>query len=64
MNETLYFGFWYYGQFSCVIFFSISILQNVNKDYLIFLYFRNFVAKSNQKPEKKNGTNETLDYGT
>ena len=26
-------------------------LQNVNKDYIIFSYFHNFVAKSDQKPE-------------
>jgi len=36
-------------------------LQNVIKDYIIFSYFRNFVAKSDQKPKTKNGTNETLD---
>ena len=45
------FGFWYFGHFSCVIFFPIFFrlahlaLQNVNKDYTIFLYFRNFIAK-------------------
>ena len=33
-------------------------LQNVNKDYVIFSYFYNFVAKSDQKP--KNGMNKTL----
>ena len=26
-------------------------LQNVNKDYVIFWYFPNFVAKSDQKPK-------------
>ena len=33
------------------IFFCLAhlALQNVNKDYVIFLYFRNFVAKSDQK---------------
>jgi hypothetical protein len=36
-------------------------LQNVNKDYVIFLYFRNFVAKCDQKPKMKNWMNETLD---
>ena len=40
-----FFGFWYFGHFSCVIFFPIFFclahlaLQNVNKDYIIFLYF-------------------------
>jgi len=34
-------------------------LQNVNKDYIIFSHFRNFVAKSDQKPKTKNGMNET-----
>ena len=29
-------------------------LQNVNKDYVIFSYFRNFVAKSDQKQKLKN----------
>ena len=28
-------------------------LQNVNKDYIIFLYFCNFVTKSDQKPKMK-----------
>ena len=36
------------------------LLQNVNKDYVIFLYFHNFVAKSDQKPKMKNGMNETF----
>jgi len=40
------------------VFFHLA-LQNVNKDYVIFLYFRNFVAKSDQKPKTKNGMNET-----
>ena len=54
------FGFWYFGHFSCVIFFPFLFrlahlaLQNVNKDYVIFLYFRNFIAKSDQKPKTKN----------
>jgi hypothetical protein len=29
----------------------------VNKDFVIF--FRNFIAKSDQKPKTKNGMNET-----
>ena len=38
---------WFLFQF----FFHLAhlALQNVNKDYIIFLYFRNFVAKSDQK---------------
>ena len=54
-----------FGHFSCVIFFPVFFrlahlaLQNINKDYLIFSYFRNFVAKKNQKPKTKNGMNET-----
>ena len=30
-------------------------LQNVNKDYVIFSYFRNSIAKSDQKQKTKNG---------
>ena len=35
------------------IFFRLAhlALQNVNKDYVVFLYFRNFVAKGGQKPK-------------
>ena len=46
----LSFGFWYFGHISCVIFFPFFFrlahlaLQNVNKDYAIFLYFRNMNA--------------------
>jgi hypothetical protein len=41
------------------IFFRLAhlALQNVNKDYAIFWYFCNLVAKSDQKT--KNGMNET-----
>jgi hypothetical protein len=59
-------GFWYFGHFSCVIFvlvfFSLAhlALQNVKKDYIIFLYFRNFIAKSEQKPKTKNVMNKTI----
>ena len=35
--------------------------QNLDKDYVIFLYFRNFVAKSDQKPKTKFWMNETYD---
>ena len=43
------------------LFFRLAhlALQNVNKDYVIFLYFRNFVGKSDQKPKTKNLMNET-----
>ena len=34
-------------------------LQNVNKDYVIFLYFRNFIGKSDQNPKTKKRMNET-----
>ena len=45
--------------FSFHFFSVLPILQNVNKDYVIFLYFLNFVAKSDQKPNTKNGMNKT-----
>ena len=48
-----YFGFWYFGQLTCVIFFPVFSLQNVNKDYVTFLHFCNFVAKSAQKQKKQ-----------
>ena len=35
-------------------------LQNVNKDYTIFSYFRNFIAKSAKKQKTKNEMNETI----
>ena len=35
-------------------------LQNINNDYVIFLYFRKFIAKSDQKPKTKNGMNKHL----
>jgi hypothetical protein len=45
-----------------LVFFVLPImLQNVNKDYIIFMFFCNFVAKSDQKPNTKNGMNETND---
>ena len=59
------FGFWYFGHFSFVIFFLFfSVLpivpcKKVNIDYVIFLYFRNFVDKSDQKPKTNNGMNDT-----
>ena len=34
-------------------------LQNASKEYVIFLYFPNFITKSDQKPKTKNGMNET-----
>ena len=45
--------------FSVFFRFAHLALQNVNKDYIIFSYFRNFIAKSDQKPKPKNGMNET-----
>ena len=44
--------------FSCLAHLT---LQNVNKDYVIFSYFGNFVTKSDQKLKTKNGMNETKD---
>ena len=42
------------------VFFGVAhlALQNVNHDYAIFLYFPNFVTKSDQKPNRKNGMKE------
>ena len=64
--------FSYVGHFSCVIFFMmcsvslsfpaylvLSCLVRETKDYVIFSYFRNLVAKSDQKPKTKYGMNET-----
>ena len=56
------FGFWYFGHFSCVIFFPVFrpahlALQNVNKDY-IFSNFCNLFIKSHHKPKTKR-MNET-----
>ena len=59
------FGFWYFSHFSCTIFFPVFFrlahlaLQNVIKDYVIFSYFWDFVAKSDQKPKTKNRMNKT-----
>ena len=49
--------------FSFRVFFRLAhlALQNVNKDYVIFSNFRNFVAKSDQKTKTKNGMNETYE---
>ena len=48
--------------FSFRVFFRLAhlVLQNVNKDYIIFLYFYNFVSKSDQKPKIEIGMNERL----
>ena len=47
------FGFWYFGHFFFPFFLRLVhlALQNVNKNYVIFLYFRNFIPKvtKNQK---------------
>ena len=47
------------------VFFRLAhlALQNANKDYVIVLYFSNFVAKSDQKPKMKNGMNVTKETG-
>ena len=56
-----------FDHFSFLILFPLFFrlahlaLQNVNKDSMIFSYCRNFVAKSDQKPKKKNGMNEIYD---
>ena len=58
-SHTFVFGFWYFGHFKCVIFFPVYFrlahlaFQNVNKDYVIFSYFHNFVAKSDQKTKEE-----------
>ena len=39
-------------------------LQNVNNNYLIFSYFRNFVTKSDQKPKTKNEMKRTIETKT
>ena len=65
-SHIFVFWFWYFGQFSCVMLFLLFLclanlaLQYVDKDYVIFSYFRNFVTKSDQKPKTKNGMNETF----
>ena len=45
------FGFSHFGHFSYFlsVFFLHLALQNVNKDYIIFSYFGNFVAKTDEK---------------
>ena len=50
-----YFRLWYFGHFSFVIFFLVFFhlaLQIVNKGYIIFSYFCNFVTKSKKENEK------------
>ena len=50
----------------CLLVFGIAhlALQNVNKNYIIYSYFHNFFAKSDQKPKMKNGMNETKENET
>ena len=65
MSGSFHFGifvFSHFGHFNCVIFFRFfpSCLENVNKDYVKFSYFYNFIDKSDQKPKTQNGMNETL----
>ena len=49
---------WFYFSLflSCL---SCLVLQNVFNDYVIFSYFHNFIAKSDQKPKMTNGMNKT-----
>ena len=57
---NLSFGFWYFGHFSCVIFFLFFFrlahlaLQNVNKDYATFCIFLTLSPKvtKNQRRTK------------
>ena len=59
-----YFGnfvFGFFRHFSCVIFLMLLFrlahftMQNVNKDYVIFSYFSNFVTK----PDERKGMKQT-----
>ena len=54
----------YFGHFSCVIFFPFfpSCPSCLAECKQIFLYFRNFITKSDQKPKTKNGMNYYKDY--
>ena len=59
------FVFWFFVFWThdfLIVFFCLAhlALQNVNKDHIIFSYFRNFVAKSDRKPKVKNGMNEAM----
>ena len=56
------FGFWYFGYSMLPVFFHLAplALQNVNKGYVIFSYFCNFIAKKDQKSKTKNGMNKTI----
>ena len=55
------FVFWYFGHFICMIFFPVFIplahlaLQNVNKDYIIFLFFATLLPKVTKKDKQKMG---------
>ena len=52
------FVFGFFCHFSCVIIITLNFgpaLQNVNKDYVLFSYFCNFVAKTAKKRKTKNG---------
>jgi len=47
------------------VFFCLAhlALQNVNKDYVTFLYFCNFFAKNDQKPKTENGMTKVTFFG-
>ena len=57
-------GFWYFGHFSCVIFFPFflscpSCLAKCKQSLHKIFVFCNFVAQTDQKPKTKFGMNET-----
>jgi len=52
--------FWLHDFLSVFICLTYLALQNVNKDYVIFLFHCNLVAKSDQIPKTKNGINQTI----
>ena len=54
-----YFHLLVFGILVTLDFLSGFALQNVNKDYVIFPYFRNCVAISDQTQKTKNGMNKT-----
>ena len=57
------FGIWYFSLRDFLfVFFRLAhlALQNPNKNYVIFSYFRNLVANSDQKPKTKNDMNVSI----
>ena len=54
---SLSFGFWYFGNFCCVIFFLVfSVLPNL--PCITFLYFCKFLTKLTKNEKRKMGSNE------